>query len=114
MYITVIYFICFNMKILPEPLDFEWDKGNSDKNLVKHKTEIKEIEQVFEYENSITAEDKRHSQIESRYVIFGETQVGRKLVVGFTIRKNKVRVITARDMSRKERRDYEEKIKNNT
>lgn len=102
------------MKILPEPVAFEWDRGNKDKNLVKHKTEIKEIEQVFKDEESITAEDKKHSQIESRYVIFGKTQAGRRLVIGFTIRNYKVRVITARDMSRKERRDYEEEIKNNT
>jgi len=48
--------------------------------------------------------DKKHSQIEDRFVAFGITNQGRKLTVIFTKRKDKIRVISARDMSRKERR----------
>lgn len=101
------------MKILPEPVIFEWDKWNIDKNFIKHKETIKETEQLFADETSIIFEDEKHSRIEIRYALFGVTEQGRKLSVVFTLRKDKIRVITVRDMSKKERRSYE-KIKTNT
>lgn len=101
------------MKILPEPLSFEWDKGNADKNFIKHKVTVKEAEQAFADETSIVFEDEKHSQKELRYALFGVTEQGRKLSIVFTLRKDKVRVITVRNMSKKERRSYE-KIKANT
>ena len=100
------------MKILPEPVAFEWDKGNLDKNLVLHRVANQEAEEVFFDEESVIFSDDKHSVSEKRTMVWGSTRKGRKLAVIFTIRKDKVRVISARDMHRKER-SYYEKIKRN-
>lgn len=102
------------MKILPKPIAFEWDRGNTDKNLLKHNVTNKEAAEIFSNEQKFLFRDERHSQGEERYGIFGQTDKGRKLSVVFTVRKDKVRIITARDMSKKERQAYEETIKVNT
>lgn len=102
------------MKILPDPIVFEWDKGNIDKNFIKHNVTDKESEEVFENEPKFIFEDEEHSLTESRYMIWGVTDKGRKLSVFFTLRGEKVRIISARDMHKKERRKYEEEIQNNT
>lgn len=102
------------MKILPKPLIFEWDEGNIDKNLVKHNVTNKESEQVFLNEPNFIFEDEKHSTVEKRRMIWGVTNTGRKLSAIFTIRGRKIRIISARDMNRKERRKYEEKIKTYT
>lgn len=99
------------MKILPEPISFEWDKGNIGKNFKKHKVSNKEAEEIFENDPKFIFKDEKHSQLESRNGIFGQTNKGRKLSVVFVIRKDRIRIITARDMNRKERSAYEEKIK---
>ena len=102
------------MIILPKPVAFEWDKGNIDKNLIKHNITNKESEEVFDNEPKFIFEDPKHSQKEERYGLFGYTNLGRKLSIAFTIRGNKVRIITARDMSKRERRAYEKQVKNYT
>lgn len=102
------------MKILPEPLAFEWDEGNIDKNLIRHGVTSREAEEVFDNEPKFIFEDEKHSTLEKRYMIWGVTKQGRELSIIFTIRVNKVRVISARDMQKKERREYEEKIKTDT
>lgn len=99
---------------MPSPIAFEWDKANIDKNFLKHNVAIKEAEEVFDNDQKFVFKDEKHSQVEDRYGIFGQTNKGRKLSIVFTIRKDKVRVITARNMSKKERRAYEETIKKNT
>ncbi len=101
------------MRILPELLSFEWNKGNVGKNL-KHEVSDKEAEETFINGQLFVFKDERHSQIESRYGLFGRTSEGRLLSVVFTIRRDKIRIITARDTSKKERKSYEEKIKNNS
>ena len=101
------------MKILPQPVVFEWDKGNINKNIIKHKVTIKETEEAFVDETTIIFEDEKHSQVEIRYALFGVTEQGRKLSIIFTLRKDKIRVVTVRDMSKSERRSYE-KIKGNS
>ena len=101
------------MIIVSEPIIFEWDTGNFDKNFKKHNVTNQEIEQVFTQEAKFIVEDKKHSEVEKRYALFGITGKGRTLVIVFTLRENKVRVVTARDMSKKERRRYEQ-IKTNT
>lgn len=88
---------------------FEWDKGNVDKNLIKHKVTFKEIEEVFVNKPLKTLEDVRHSQKENRFIAFGITNKKRKLYLVFTIRKANIRVISARDQSKKERGFYEKK-----
>ncbi|MBI2641643.1 BrnT family toxin [Candidatus Roizmanbacteria bacterium] len=102
------------MVILKEPVEFEWNKGNIGKNLKKHSVTDKEAEEVFECARKFIFKDEKHSLGERRYMIWGITRRGRKLTVFFTLREEKVRIISARDMSRKERREYEEKIQINT
>lgn len=94
------------LKIIPKPVYFEWDRGNIDKNYKKHNVTAHEAEQVFGDEEKIFFEDEKHSGKELRHGLFGRTLTGRILSVVFTVREEKVRVITVRDMSKKERRDY--------
>ena len=102
------------MKILPDPISFEWDRGNESKNFIKHGVTKEEAERVFVDKSNLIGENPKHSQIEERQQIFGVTNEQRKLIVIFTIRRDKIRIISARDMNKKERRFYEEKIKVNT
>ena len=96
------------MDIIPEPLEFEWDEGNNDKNRQKHQVTNKEIEGVFVNKPLMVYEDLIHSQLEKRYYGLGKTDNDKKLFVSFTIRVNKIRVISARPMSRRERKIYEQ------
>ncbi|EKE21621.1 MAG: hypothetical protein ACD_7C00166G0003 [uncultured bacterium] len=97
------------MKNIFEKVDgFNWDDGNINKNKKKHQVEKVECEEVFFNQPLVIFPDKKHSQEESRYYILGKTTRNRKLLVVFTIRNNKIRVVSARDMSRKERKTYEE------
>jgi uncharacterized DUF497 family protein len=87
---------------------FQWDEGNLDKNLVKHNVENWECEQIFFNEPLIILDDPGHSRSERRWAAFGRTDAGRLLVVIFTKRSDLIRVISARDMNKKERNFYEE------
>jgi uncharacterized DUF497 family protein len=93
---------------IPEPISFEWDEGNRDKNWVKHKVSNTEAEEVFFDPNKRLFHDVLHSAEEDRYILLGKTIAGRLLFFVFTIRENRVRIISARDMNRKERPLYEE------
>ena len=96
------------MRILPKPITFLWDKGNLDKNLIKHKVTIAEAEELFMNEPFTVAIDEVHSsQEEKRFQALGKTKANRKLFTAFTIRDNKIRIISVRDMKRKEREVYE-------
>lgn len=92
-------------------LSFDWDKGNKDKNWLKHKISNKETEEIFYNEPLRIFEDLKHQEKEKRLVAYGFTDKGRKLTVIFVLRKDKIRVISARKQSRKERKIYE-KTKN--
>ncbi len=87
---------------------FQWDDGNVDKNRVLHNVENWECEQVFFNDPLLIIDDPRHSTTEERWAAFGHTDEGRLLTVVFTKRRSMIRIISARDMSRKERRFYEE------
>jgi len=89
---------------------FQWDKGNSDKNLVKHNVQNWEWEQVFFNKPLLVLYDLRQSSEEKRWAAFGRTDAGRFLAVVFTKRGDLLRVISARDMNRREREFYEEKV----
>jgi len=91
---------------------FNWDSGNSDKNWIKHKVSKSDCEQVFFNEPIIVSDDIKHSQNEKRYFLLGKTDVNRILFIVFTIRENLIRVISARDMNKNERRIYEQIEKN--
>lgn len=95
------------MERLPDLLEFEWDQGNREKNFIKHGVTNKEAEEAVTNKLPFIFPDEGHSGIEKRYALYGKTDQGRRLSIVFTIRKEKVRIITARDMSKKERRAYE-------
>lgn len=97
------------LDILSQCSGFEWGEGNSEKNWIKHGVHQSEAEQVFFNYPMVVGEDPTHSQLESRYFALGHTNENRKLLVVFTIRDNRIRVISARDMNRSERRIYDEK-----
>lgn len=88
---------------------FDWDKGNSGKN-IKHKVEDKEAEEAFFDKNKKTFKDSIHSGQEERFWMVGKTKTDRILFIVFTVRKNKIRIISARDLNRKEVDLYEKKI----
>ena len=92
---------------LPLPLAFDWGKGNIDKNWKKHKVRFKEVEEIFFNKLLKIFPDKKHSKKEERFVAFGTTKLRRKLTVIFTFRKDKIRVVSARNQSKKERGEYE-------
>lgn len=86
---------------------FEWDKGNEQKN-VKHGITPAEAEQVFLNEPLIVLDDLKHSDSEQRFHALGQTGEGRLLHITVTIRTTMIRVISARNMHRKERAIYEQ------
>ena len=89
---------------------FDWDEGNARKSAEKHDVSQAEAEQVFFNEPLVVAEDVKHSQTEPRFHALGKTEVGRLLHITFTLRISDtlIRVISARDMHRKERICYEQ------
>lgn len=92
---------------------FQWDKGNSLKSRLKHRVIEGEAEQVFFNEPLLLIMDREHSQDESRFRAMGYTDEDKYLYIVFTVRNNLIRVISVRDMNKKERADYE-KFKTNT
>ena len=88
---------------------FEWDRGNTLKN-EKHGVIMLEAEHIFFVAPLVITPDERHSQTELRFRGLGKTLLGRRLVVIFTLRAGgtRIRVISARDMHRKERKVYEQ------
>lgn len=93
---------------------FDWDSGNTDKNREKHNVAIGEAEEIFFNSSLMIARDLNHSQREERFAALGVTNSGRKLFAIFTTRNNKIRIISVRDMSRKERKFYEDNEKEDT
>ena len=85
---------------------FEWDEGNRDKNWDNHKVAWWEIEETFFHQPFVVAPDPSHSGQETRFYALGHTKGGRLLQIVFTIRGTKIRPISARNMSRKERKVY--------
>ncbi|MBI3014866.1 MAG: BrnT family toxin [Candidatus Tectomicrobia bacterium] len=86
---------------------FQWDEGNSEKNWIKHRVSRVECEEVFFNEPLLVVPDVRHSGTEPRFYVLGQSDEGRLLFVGLTIRGKLVRVISARDMSRREQKEYQ-------
>jgi len=89
---------------------FQWDQGNERKNADKHGVSQSDAEQVFFNEPILVVADTGHSRAEPRFHALGSTDTGRRLHVTFTLREDdsKIRVISARDMHRKERMRYEQ------
>lgn len=98
------------LEILKEIKEFDWDKANIEKNWLKHRVNFKECEEVFFNQPLFVNFDEKHStEEEKRFQALGQTNQGRKLFITFTVRKNKVRVISARDQNKKERKKHEKK-----
>jgi len=87
---------------------FEWDEGNIRKNWEKHRVSHIECEEVFFNSPVIVRKDAQHSTEEDRYFVLGRTDTERLLFLVFTMKRNKIRIISARDMNRKERKTYEQ------
>lgn len=88
---------------------FDWNQGNKDKNLIKHKVHYKECEEVFFNKPLIFFQDEKHSFKEKRLGVFGKTDNKRLLTIIFTLRDKKIRIISARNQNKKERKQYEQK-----
>lgn len=87
--------------------EFEWDAGNADKNWTRHRVSQAECEQVFFNQPLVVGEDEFHSVTEHRQYALGSTDAGRLLFVVYTLRGERVRIISARDMTAHERKGYE-------
>jgi uncharacterized DUF497 family protein len=85
---------------------FEWDAGNADKNRLRHDVSQAECEQIF-FRRPVVREDDSHSEDEVRFHALGRSDAGRLLFVVYTLRGERVRVISARDMTPRERKEYE-------
>ncbi len=96
---------------------FDWDEGNSYKNVDKHKVNQAETEQVFFNQPLLVMSDLKHSKNEARFHALGKTDDNRLLHIAFTLRirvaEKLIRIISARDMHRKERLKYEQ-VQNNS
>jgi uncharacterized DUF497 family protein len=86
---------------------FDWDDGNAEKNWLRHRVSQAESEQVFFNRPLVIAEDDLHSHGEPRSFALGRTDASRLLFVVYTLRAERVRIISARDMTRRERKEYD-------
>ncbi len=89
-------------------MEFEWDPQKAARNLAKHGVSFAEAATVFGDPLSVTVSDPDHSEEEDRFIIVGQSYRGRLLIVSFGERGDAVRIISARELTRAERRAYEE------
>ena len=88
-------------------LQFEWDQNKSDRNLQKHCVSFEEAQTVFLDLNSQTYSDSLHSLEEPRYIDIGMSSRGRLLLVVYTERNTKIRIISSRLCTNQEAKRYE-------
>ncbi len=88
-------------------MNFDWDEPKAETNLTKHGVSFLEAASVFEDDFSITFPDPDHSAAEERWIIVGHSDQGRLLFVSHTDQENQTRIISARVVTRQERRVYE-------
>jgi uncharacterized protein len=88
---------------------FDWDSGNRDKNKLKHAVENWECEEVFIDPKKVILKDRLHSGEESRFILLGKTRQARLLYLVFTIRDEQLRIISARDVTKRKEIDLYEK-----
>ncbi|RPH90117.1 MAG: BrnT family toxin [Microcystis wesenbergii Mw_QC_S_20081001_S30D] len=89
-------------------MQFEWNKNKAVKNLSKHGVSFEEAKTVFDDPLYVDFYDPEHSESEERYLIVGESDRGRLLIVSYTERGDVIRLITAREVTQNEREAYEE------
>lgn len=95
-------------ELLSKCTGFEWDAGNREKNWIAHNVEMKEAEQAIINRPIVLTDDGKHSGAEPRYIALSKTNLNRFLFLVFTIRSEKVRVISARDMNGEEIQQFYE------
>ncbi|MGI4792196.1 MAG: BrnT family toxin [Janthinobacterium lividum] len=88
-------------------MDFDWDDSKAEANFIKHAVSFLEAASVFDDELSITFSDPDHSADEERFIIIGHSDRGRLLFVSHSDRDDQPRIISAREVTRRERKDYE-------
>ena len=91
-------------------IKFEWDLNKAKKNLQKHRVAFSEAATIFSNRLSITVYDPDHSGQEDRYITIGISSSGRFLIVAHLDRRDRTRIISARELTRKERKEYEKEI----
>ena len=92
-------------------IGFDWNEGNKQKNWEKHQVDYTECEQVFFNKPLLISDDTNHSSQEQRYYALGRSDAGRTLFLVFTTRSNKIRIISARDQSKKKEKYMNSKRK---
>jgi uncharacterized DUF497 family protein len=98
----------FNVFDLRQIAGFDWDEGNFQKSEIKHGISVPEAEQLFLNAPEVMA-DEKHSGAEKRWLAFGRTDERKLIACAFTVRGDRIRVVSVRPMSRHERKWYEEK-----
>jgi uncharacterized protein len=98
-----------NIDVLTGVIGFDWDEANIE-HIAEHDVTPDEAEEVFSDEDNVLDEDVEHSVVEDRFLIIGKTEKGRLLYQIFTRRGDKIRVISSRDINKKEVHLYEKKV----
>ena len=88
-------------------MEFEWDQAKAAANLANHGVSFEEAKTVFDDRLYVDFYDPKHSLNEHRYIIIGQSNQRRVLIVSYTERNDAIRLINARELTRGERRDYE-------
>jgi uncharacterized DUF497 family protein len=89
-------------------IEFEWGQNKADSNFLKHGVSFDEAKSVFDDSVYVDFYDPDHSYNEHRYIIIGHSVKNRLLIVAYAERKNKIRLISAREATRREKKVYEE------
>jgi uncharacterized protein len=89
-------------------MKFEWDESKAAKNLSKHRVKFEEAQTVFDDPLYVDFYDPDHSNNEERYLIIGQSNRGRLLIISYTERGASIRLISAREVTQSEREAYEE------
>ncbi len=100
--------------LLESCIGFDWDEWNTSKNWEEHRVTPEEAESIFFHDPLLLRSDTGHSTREKRYLAMGETPAGRRLLLAFTVRRKLIRVISARDMNRRETEAYRRYEKENS
>lgn len=89
-------------------MQFDWDKNKAERNLSKHEVSIEEAKTIFDDYLYVDFYDPDHSEDEDRYLLVGQSNRGRLLIVSYTERGNLIRLISAREVTKTERETYEQ------
>lgn len=89
-------------------MKFEWDVSKAAANIKKHDVSFEEAQTVFDNSLAVIFADEAHSTNESRELIIGHSQRSRLVLIAFTERQDRIRIISARLATRQEREDYEQ------